>query len=164
MQLRDPRAVALEGRSGVVEALARDEVLPEQLFLTLEVDLRELQARLGLRELCAHRVDLGRTARLAQVGEDRLGAGGAIGGLAPLRCLVRLLENEQRVARPHLLAALYRELRELARKGRGDADVLALGVALQRIALRAAARGGEESCEQDARARHRSASTNRFSA
>ena len=138
-----------------------------QLLLALAGCLR---ASFRLASACAScartaSISVGR-APLLQVGELRLGA--ARRGPRPRGARAASFScssAKSGVARRDLLAALDRSsCASCAREGRGDADVFALGVALQRVALRAAARGGEESCEQDARARHRSASTNRFSA
>jgi hypothetical protein len=103
----------------------------------------ELEVGLGLREFGAHGVDLGRALRLPEILELRLRAREAVGGLAPLRRLVLLLQREERLAGLDLVAALHRELRKLAGERRGDTDILALGVALEVFLRRVvAARGG----------------------
>src|SRR5262249_60943361 len=94
--------------SNVAHALARNEVLAKGLFRALQVGSRELEIRLGLRQLRAHRLDLGDAFRLAQVVDLRLGAREPIGGLAPGRGFVRLLEREERIAGFRLVAALDR--------------------------------------------------------
>ena len=141
--LPDLRARACDLGARIVEPLERDELVPEELFLALEVRFGEPEVRFGLRELGTHGLDLGRSFRLPQVLELSLGASEPVRGFAPLRRLVLLLEREELAARPHLVAALHRESRELAGERRGDADVLALGVALEALLRRVVAAGGE---------------------
>ena len=138
-----PRARAAWLRASS-SALGRNVVGAVELLLAPEVRLGELEVRLRLGELGAHRLDLARPLRLLQVVELRLRArerGRPPRAAAPPRCPAR-----GRTAASAALTWSPRftgELGELPGERRGDADVLALGVALEALLRRIAAAGGE---------------------
>ena len=103
------------------------------MFPARQIDVREFETGTGLRKLRAHGVDFGGTPAFLEIGDLRFGVAHAFFRFTPRRCLVHLLECEQRVAGFDLTAALDLQILQVACERRRDSDIFAFGVALQRI-------------------------------
>ena len=128
--LRDLARVPLVARARLDQPLLRDEPALEQPFLLLDLQAGKLPRRLGLRKLRADGVDLRRTPPDLQVGELGFCAFQALLLLEARGGLVRLLEDEHRLAFGDLGPAANVQLLQLACKWGGKVDELAFDVAL----------------------------------
>src|SRR5207244_8330499 len=146
-KLRDRGFVALQVGSRIVERSAADEAAREELFLALDGRCGKVARRGRLPELLLDRGDFGWSLAILQIGEPRVGALQLLLGLAARGSLVVVLEGEQRRAKRDLIATLHRKLLQRAAKRRGNANVLAFDVALQRtLALVVASGEADRQC------------------